>query len=73
MERFPGQEAYIDHLESFRWGRYPLTHNVVVDIIKKKESGIGCVGRCWHCHDCGASFKGTGDTVFYGTKIAYQK
>ncbi len=41
-------------------------------MVRKKEDGVGRVGR-WNCHDCNASFKVTCGTVFHGTKIELQK
>ena len=43
-----------------------------MNIKRKKEDGIGRVGR-WNCHDCKTSFKVTHGTVFHGTKISLQK
>ena len=73
MERFPTQEACIEHLEGIRWhsGAY-CPHCGSVDVVRKKEDGIGRVGR-WNCHDCNASFKVTCGTLFHGTKIPLQK
>ena len=74
MERFPDQQSCIDHLERIRWRdkAYCPKCGSVVSVVRKKEDGIGRVGR-WHCHDCGASFKVTCGTVFHGTKIPLQK
>ena len=73
MERFPNQETCIDHLERVRWRGTPVCpHCGSVDVIRKKESGEGRIGR-WNCHDCNASFKVTQGTVFHGTKIPLQK
>ena len=73
MERFPNQEACIEHLEKIRWGNKPsCTHCGSVDIVRKKEEGVGRIGR-WNCHDCNASFKVTCGTIFHGTKIDLQK
>lgn len=73
MEKFPDQEACIEHLESIRWKDKPCClHCGSVDVVRKNEDGIGRVGR-WNCHDCKASFKVTCGTVFHGTKIALQK
>ena len=59
MERFPDQESYIEHLERIRWqDKVVCPHCESKDVERKKEDGIGRVGR-WHCHDCGASFKVT--------------
>ena len=73
MERFPDQEACIEHLERIRWKDKPVCpHCGSIDIVRKKEDGVGRVGR-YNCHDCGASFKVTCGTVFHGTKIPLQK
>ena len=73
IERFPDQESCIEHLERVRWRGTPhCTHCGSVSIKRKKESGVGRVGR-WHCPDCKASFKVTHETVFHGTKIPLQK
>ena len=73
MERFPDQEACIEHLENIRWGdNVVCPHCESECVVGKNEDGIGRVGR-YHCHDCGASFKVTCGTVFHGTKIPLQK
>ena len=73
MERFPDQEACIADLEKVRWGENPnCPHCDSMDIVRKKEDGIGRVGR-WHCSDCGASFRVTCGTVFHKSKVALQK
>lgn len=59
MKQFPDQEACIAHLEKVRWGDNPnCPHCESVNIARKKENGVGRVGR-WHCSDCGASFRVT--------------
>ena len=73
MERFPDQESCIEHLERIRWRGTPVCPHCEHKVVKrKKESGVGRVGR-WHCKGCGASFKVTHGTVFHGTKIPLQK
>lgn len=73
MERFHDQKSCITHLENIRWGDSPsCPHCGSLDVIRKKESGEGRVGR-WLCHECDASFKVTAGTVFHGTKIPLQK
>ena len=73
MERFPDQEACIEHLERIRWRGTPVCpHCESKDVVRKTEDGVGRVGR-YNCHDCGASFKVTCGTVFHGTKIPLQK
>ena len=59
MERFPDQESCIEHLERIRWRGMPICpHCECKKVKRKKESGVGRVGR-WHCKGCGASFKVT--------------
>ena len=73
MERFPDQEACIEHLERLRWRGKPVCpHCESKDVVRKTEDGIGRVGR-YNCHDCNASFKVTCGTVFHHTKIPLQK
>ena len=73
MERYPDQESCIDHLERIRWRGKPVCpHCGCVEVVRKKEGGIGRVGR-FHCSACKASFKVTCGTVFHGTKIPLQK
>ena len=73
MERFPDQESCIEHLKLIRWQGTPVCSNCgSVGVVRKKEDGLGHVGR-WNSHDCGASFKVTCGPVFHGTKIPLQK
>ena len=73
MERFPDQEACIEHLERIRWGDTPVCpHCGCVEVKQKKEDGVGRVGR-YHCSACKASFKVTCGIVFHHTKIPLQK
>ena len=73
MERYPDQESCIDHLERIRWRGTPVCpHCGCIEVTRKKEDGVGRVGR-WHCPACKASFKVTHGTVFHGTKIPLQK
>ena len=73
MERYPDQESCINHLERIRWRGTPVCpHCRCVKVVRKKENGVGRVGR-WHCSACKASFKVTHGTVFHGTKIPLQK
>lgn len=73
MERYPDQESCIDHLERIKWRGTPICPKCESkDVVRKKEDGVGRVGR-WHCSACKASFKVTHGTVFHGTKIPLQK
>ena len=63
VERFPTQEACIEHLEKVRWGATPhCPHCNSVRVTRPNESqDAGKVGRTgrWNCHECHASFKVT--------------
>ena len=54
MERFPNQEACIEHLERLRWRGKPVCPHCDSKIVWKKECGEGRVGR-FHCYACNAS------------------
>ena len=73
FESFPDQESCIAHLERIRWRGKPVCPKCESkDVVRKKEDGVGRVGR-YNCHDCNTSFKVTCGTVFHGTKIPLQK
>lgn len=73
MERFPDQEAGIEHLEKIRWNGEPKCPHCESDkVAERTETELGRIGR-WQCHDCTATFKVTCGTVFHGTKVALQK
>ncbi len=73
MERYPDQESCIEHLERVRWQGTPVCPKCESkDVVRKKEDGVGRVGR-FHCSACKVSFKVTCGTVFHGTKIELQK
>ena len=73
MEQFPDQESCIAHLEKIRWkGQPECPHCESRHVGKRTETKQGRIGR-WNCHDCQATFKVTGGTVFQGTKVALQK
>ena len=73
IERFPDQEACIEHLEKIRWrGEAKCPHCDSVNVARRTETELGRIGR-WQCHDCTATFKVTCGTIFHGTKIALQK
>ena len=71
FERFPTQEACIDHLEKARWHETPVCpHCGSEDVARKKENRR--VGR-WNCHKCKSSFNVLSKTIFQQTKIPLQK
>ncbi len=73
FDRFPNQETCIEHLERIRWRGTPACPKCESkDVVRKKEEGVGRVGR-WNYHTCNTSFKVTCGTVFHGTKIELQK
>ncbi len=74
MQRFPDQNACIEHLEKIRWKGEPRCPHCDSRKIYKRlsETETGRIGR-WKCETCGVSFKVTQGTVFHGTKIALQK
>ncbi len=73
MQRFPDQNACIEHLEKIRWNGEPRCLNCDSHkVYKRNETETGRIGR-WICQDCRSNFKVTQGTVFHGTKIALQK
>ena len=72
MDRFPTQEACMEHLEKIRWGDKPYCPHCVAQGSSDAQSEIGRIG-CYNCHDCSATFKVTCGTVFHGRKVDIQK
>jgi len=78
MQKFPDQDACIEHLEKIRWGdgNAICPHCESTEVGRKNESQdddkVGRTGR-WNCYACKASFKVTCGTVFHGTKVVLQK
>ena len=71
FQRFPDQEACIEHLERIRWGDTPgCPHCGSVSVAPKADGDR--VGR-WNCHDCRSSFNVLSGTIFEKTKIPLQK
>ena len=57
VERFPDQDTCVAHLERIRWRGTPVCpHCESKDVVRKKEEGVGRVGR-FNCHDCGLRSK----------------
>ncbi len=71
FQRFPDQEACIEHLEDLRWGDRPACPHCGSLSVAPKADGDR-VGR-WNCHDCHASFNVLSGTIFEKTKIPLQK
>ncbi|MYB63677.1 IS1595 family transposase [Candidatus Poribacteria bacterium] len=77
MQKYPTQDACIEHLEQIRWnGKPQCPHCDSEHVARKNESEaegkVGWTGR-WNCFDCQSSFKVTCGTMFHGTKIPLQK
>ncbi len=71
FNRFPDQEACIEHLENIRWGdNAHCPHCGSIRVARKEDTGR--IGR-WNCHDCHASFNVLSGTIFSKTRIPLQK
>ena len=71
FQRFPDQEACIEHLERVRWGDFPACPRCGSIGVAPKSDGFR-VGR-WNCHDCHVSFNVLSGTIFEKTRIPLQK
>ena len=71
FQRFPDQEACIQHLERVRWGDDPHCPKCGAETVACKADGER-VGR-WNCHACHASFNVLSGTIFEKTKVPLQK
>ncbi len=71
FQRFPDQEACIEHLEAVRWGDEAHCPKCGSTKVARKTDGYR-VGR-WNCHDCHASFNVLSGTIFEKTKLPLQK
>lgn len=72
IQRFPTQEACIEHLEAIRYKNGPYCpHCGSMDNVKRKKENK-LVGR-WNCHDCKSSFNVLSGTIMQGTHIPLQK
>lgn len=71
FEKYPTQEACIEHLENVRWGDNPTCPFCKSDRVARKREGDR-VGR-WNCHVCNKSFNVLSGTVFQGTQVDLQK
>ena len=71
FQRYPDQEACIEHLERVRWHGEPhCPHCGSAKVARKVENDR--VGR-WNCHGCKSSFNVLSGTIFQKTKIPLQK
>ena len=71
FQRFPDQEACLEHLERVRFGDEPYCpHCGSVKVARKAERHRQ--GR-WNCHDCKGSFNVLSGTIMQKTKIPLQK
>lgn len=70
-QKFPTQEACIDHLERLRWPDMTTCPLCGSDHVARQQDGLR-VGR-WKCYGCKSSFNVLSGTIFQGTKIPLQK
>ncbi len=71
FQRYPDQEACIEHLERVRWGDDAHCPHCGSGKVARKADGYR-IGR-WNCHDCKASFNVLSGTIFEKTKVPLQK
>ena len=71
FNKFPNQQACIDHLEAIRWPEVAYCPLCASDRVARKVEGQK-VGR-WNCHNCTSSFNVLSGTIFQGTSIPLQK
>ena len=71
FQRYPDQEACMEHLERVRWGDDPHCPQCGSTHVARKAERHR-IGR-WNCHDCHASFNALSGTIFEKTKIPLQK
>ena len=71
LQRFPDQEACIEHLEEIRWNHTVKCPYCESDRVRRKADGYR-QGR-WNCHACHSSFNVLSSTIFQKTKIRLQK
>ena len=70
-QKFPDQEACIEHLEKLRWADKPkCPHCNSHRVARKGEADR--VGR-WNCHSCHASFNVMSKTIMQKTRVPLQK
>ncbi len=72
IDRFPTQQACIDHLETIRYrnGAFCPLCGSTENVKRKRENET--VGR-WNCHDCHSSFNVLSGTFMQGTHIPLVK
>ena len=71
FQRFPDQQACIDHLENIRWPMVALCPFCNSGKVARKAENHR-VGR-WNCHECTNSYNVLTGTIFQGTQIELQK
>ena len=71
FQKFPTQQACIDHLENARWGDSPVCPFCGSDSVARKRENQR-VGR-WNCHKCHNSYNVLTGTIFKGTRVPLQK
>ena len=70
-QKFPTQEACMEHLEALRWADKMVCPYCGNEHVARQRDG-NRVGR-WKCYGCKSSFNVLSGTIFQGTKIPLQK
>lgn len=68
MQKFPTQEACLEHLERVRWGSQPRCVYCESDNVGRHPSGDRKMAR-WQCFACKKAFSVTVGTIFHGTHM----
>lgn len=71
FNRYPDQEACVEHLERVRWGDEPRCPYCDTDKVGRSGS-TQRVGR-WNCYSCKSSFNVLAGTIFSKTRVPLQK
>jgi transposase-like protein len=71
MNRWPDQEAAIDHLEKIRWGGHPICPYCKSDKVCIHASKDKALPR-WQCETCHRAFSVTVGTIFHHTHLPLQ-
>ena len=71
MNRWPNQEAAINHLEKIRWGGHPVCPYCKSDKVCVHASKDKALPR-WQCEKCHRAFSATVGTIFHHTHLPLQ-
>lgn len=71
MNRWPNQEAAINHLERIRWGGHPVCPYCKSDKVCVHASKDKSLPR-WQCENCHRAFSASVGTIFHHTHLPLQ-